>query len=85
MVDTLQNMDADMKQTFFNICKLAFEMTTNPKQTIHQDETEIRLSDGSDCDVHSQGLVTVDSTAKMLDYEDLFFFLHLTFQEFFGA
>ena len=85
MVDSLQNMDGDMKQIFFNICKLAFEMTKSSKQTIHQDETEIRLSDGSGCDVHSLGLVTVDSTAKMLDYEDLFSFLHLTFQEFLAA
>ena len=85
MVDSLQVMDGDMKQTFFNICKLAFEMTTSSKQTIHQDETEIRLSDGSGCDVHSLGLVTVDSTAKMFNYEDLFSFLHLTFQEFLAA
>ena len=85
MVDSLQNIDGEMKQTFFNICKLAFEMTISSKQTIHQDETEIYLSDGSGCDVHSLGLVTVDSTAEMLDYEDLFSFLHLTFQEFLAA
>ena len=35
--------------------------------------------------MYSLGLVTVDSTAKMFDYEDLFSFLHLTFQEFLAA
>ena len=35
--------------------------------------------------VHSLGLVTINSTARLLDFEYLYSFLHLTFQEFLAA
>ena len=60
-------------------------MTINSKQTLLQSETSISLSDGSGCDIYSLGLVTVDSTAKLFGFENIYAFLHLTFQEFLAA
>ena len=79
---SLYKLDELINKTFINICKLALHMTVNSKQTMLQSETDICLSDGSGHDVYSFGLVTVDSTAKLFDFEDLYAFLHLTFQEF---
>ena len=82
---SLDDLDGTIKQRFIIICKLAFEMTIISKQTIFQSKTDIHLSDRSGCDVHSLGLVTVDSTAKMFGFEELYAFLHLTFQEYLAA
>ena len=54
------------------------------KQTILQSQTQFPLSTpGSD--KSSLGLVTIDSTAELFRIEDLYTFLHLTFQEYLAA
>ena len=70
---------------FSNICKLAAEMVTNNKQIFWRKDTEVQLSDESGSDGPSLGLVTVDSTAKLYGYEEVYTFLHLTFQEYLAA
>ena len=85
LLQSLQDLDGNNKEHFASVCKLAFDMTINSKQTLLQSETSISLSDGSGCDIYSLGLVTVDSTAKLFGFENVYAFLHLTFQEFLAA
>ena len=69
---------------FCNICKLAFDMIVQSKQVMLQSETDFPLTPFG-CDKSSLGLVTIDSTAELFDMEDLYAFLHLTFQEYLAA
>ena len=85
LLQSLQDLNGNNKEHFDSVCKLAFDMTINSKQTLLQSETSISLSDGSGCDIYSLGLVTVDSTAKLFGFENIYAFLHLTFQEFLAA
>ena len=85
LLQSLQNLDGNNREHFASVCKLACDMTINSKQTLLQSETSISLSDGSGCDIYSLGLVTVDSTAKLFGFENIYAFLHLTFQEFLAA
>ncbi len=79
--DKLSDLDGDILESFIKVCKVAFEMTIQSKQTITLGPTLSK--NGSD--VHSLGLVTVDKTAKLFGLKDLYSFLHLTFQEFLTA
>ena len=83
-IDSLQSLTGDVKEYFNNICKLAFDMTIHSKQVVFQSQTQFPLiTPGSD--KPSLGLVTVDSTAELFGMEDLYTFLHLTFQEYLAA
>ena len=80
-INSLQSLTGDVKEYFNNICKLAFDMIMHSKQAILQSQTQFPLSTpGSD--KSSLGLVTIDSTAELFGFEDLYTFLHLTFQEY---
>ena len=83
---SLNDLCGNDKECFDKICFLAFDMTINSKQVIHQRDTEVSLSPecGPD-EALSLGLVTIDRTVTMLGLTDTYTFLHLTFQEYLAA
>ena len=83
---SLNDLCGNDKECFDKICFLAFDMTINSKQVIHQCDTEVSLSPecGPD-DAPSLGLVTIDHTVAMFGRTDTYTFLHLTFQEYLTA
>ena len=75
-------LDQD-KEIFCKICKLAYEKTTASRQVLKKSEIpHFRdISSGSE----SMGLITVDCMASVCGFENLYTFLHLTFQEYLAA
>ena len=84
-IKLLQMLKGSLKKSFDNVCKLAFDMTVSSKQAAYESDIDSHLSDEVGSNIHSLGLVTIDSTARLLDFEHLYSFLHLTFQEFLAA
>ena len=81
---SLEALTGSEREYFSNICKLAFDMIVQSKQVMLQSQTNFPLTPiGSD--ISSLGLVTIDSTAELFSLEDLYSFLHLTFQEYLAA
>ena len=80
-INSLQCLTGNIKEYFSNICKLAFDMIMHSKQAILQFQTKFPPS-APRHDKSSLGLVTIDSTVKLFGMEDLYTFLHLTFQEY---
>ena len=83
-INSLKCLTGDVKEYFTNICNLAFDMIMHSKQAILQSQTQFPLS-APRHDKSSLGLVTIDSTVKLFGMEDLYTFLHLTFQEYLAA
>ena len=83
-IDSLHYLPEDVKDYFSKICSLAFDMTIHSKQVVLQSKTKFPLTI-SGSDKSSLGLVTIDSAAELFGIEDLYTFLHLTFQEYLAA
>ena len=81
----LEDLGERNKDQLFEICKLAFEMTSRSEQVFCRSKDSIQLIDEFDSDGPSLGLVTVDIGAKSQGYKDFYSFLHLTFQEYLAA
>ena len=84
-ITSLRMLEGSLHKSFDNICMLAFDMTVSSKQAVFEGDINSHLSDEVGSSIHSLGLVTIDSTARLLDFEHLYSFLHLTFQEFLAA
>ena len=61
------NLSETIKKCLFEVCKLAFEMTTESIQVFHRSEESVQLCDELGSDGPSLGLVTVDCAAKLMD------------------
>ena len=83
-IESLNDLHEPQNQLYVSICKLAFEMTKSSKQVMTQTEVKdffnLQPTD-KDC----LGLITVDKMAMMCGLQNLYTFLHLTFQEFLAA
>ena len=80
----VHNLRGEEENLFNQICKLALDKTILNKQVLNQNEirSDLQLDKGKDT---SLGLITVDRTADLYGYKDIYTFLHLTFQEYLAA
>ena len=83
---SLSSLCGQQAEWFKKICHLAFDMTIQSKQVVHQRDTEVPLSpDCSHGDECGLGLVTIDHTVVMFGLTNTHTFLHLTLQEYLAA
>ena len=78
---SLKDLYGDNGDCFNKICSLAFKMTVEQKQIIH----ELPMSLDSLNSSPFRGLLTIDLTAKLFGLENVVTFLHLTLQEYLAA
>ena len=78
---SLKDLEGVDKECFSLICSLAYKMTTECKQIVH----ELPMSFDSLNSSPFRGLLTIDRTAKLFGLEDVVTFLHFTLQEYLAA
>ena len=80
----LHCLNEEEQLCFNHICHIAFEKTIWSKQVLHQDDIKSHFQVRKDLDF-SLGLLTIDRTADLYGFKDIYTFLHLTFQEYLAA
>ena len=80
---TLNDLSQLHRSRYLEVCKLAFKMTLSTKQVMRQAEVNSLLAIVEEKELF--GLITVDNIATMCGFQDVYTFLHLTFQEFLAA
>ena len=78
-LESLNDLPEIPKKSFFEICRVSFEMTWSSKQIFKQSKAK-----GFNID-DSLGLVTIDRVMSLCGFEESYSFCHLTFQEFLSA
>ena len=76
----VHNLNKEDKKLFEQICKLALEKTIENAQVLCLDDFQ-----SGKCGDISLGLITVDRTADLYGFKNIYTFLHLTFQEYLAA
>ena len=84
IIESPQDLPDHKREMFYSICRLGFEMTLSSRQVIQKMEIRDFFGDVH-CGKESMGLITVDSVARKCGFENLYTFLHLTFQEYLAA
>ena len=82
-LEALNDLSPLHKSRYLEVCKLAFKMTLSTKQVMRQAEVDSLLATIEEKELF--GLITVDNIATMCGFQDVYTFLHLTFQEFLAA
>ena len=85
---SLKELHGIPKKYFDDLCRLAFNMTTDSKQVISPHELGFQLSPCTGShgdDEYTLGLVTVYHTIHLTGRHQNYAFFHLTFQEFLAA
>ena len=83
-LDSPKDLPAQERKLFLEICKLAFEKTKTSKQVMKHNEVKDFLKDVKSSS-KSLGLINVDRISMISGFQDLYTFLHLTFQEYLAA
>ena len=78
---SLEDLHGDDKECYSRICSLAFNVTIECKQIVH--ELPMSLDSLNKSPFH--GVLTLDRTSKLFGLEDVLTFLHLTLQEYLAA
>ena len=82
---SLKDLCGNDREQFNKLCELAFHAIINSQQVICQSDSEVLQSDGTGAHPAIFGLLTVERTFRDYGDEDLYTFLHLTFQEYLAA
>ena len=82
-IKSIESLPPSERESYLKICKLAFEMTVSSKQVMLHDDVDnfFDIHKDKDC----LGLITIDRAALRYGMQELYTFLHLTFQEFLAA
>ena len=80
----VENLSGEERDLFENICKLGLEMTLQNKQVIDEEDVMVHLKAKDSIDT-SLGVITVDRTAGLKGFKNIYTFLHLTYQEYLAA
>ena len=82
-LETFDDLSPVHKDQYLEVCKLALKMTLSAKQVMRQAEVKSLFATIEEKELF--GLITVDNIATMCGFQDVYTFLHLTFQEFLAA
>ena len=82
---SLKDLCRNDSEQFYKLCELAFHAIINSQQVICQSDSKVLQSDGTGAHPAILGLLTVERTFRRYGVEDLYSFLHLTFQEYLVA
>ena len=82
---SLKDLCGNDREQFNKLCELAFHAIINSQQVICQSDSKVLQSDGTGSHLAIFGLLTVERTFRHYGVEDLYSFLHLTFQEYLAA
>ena len=83
-LDSPKDLPKQERKLFLQICKLAFEKTKISKQVMKHSEVKDFLKDVKSSS-KSLGLINVDLISTISRFQDLYTFLHLTFQEYLAS
>ena len=82
---SLKDLCGNDREQFNKLCELAFHAIINSQQVICRSDSKVLQSDGTGAHLAIFGLLTVERTFRHYGVEDLYSFLHLTFQEYLAA